>query len=89
MPVLSLRETNGKALQSNLDFWIDMDTMILRISTQSMSAILSEHHSLKNLSTLRLDATARYFADIREEDGLREIFSFVREHALPYLVIGG
>lgn len=51
-----------------------------------------EHHSLKNLSTLRLDATARYFAEIKTEadvDGLAELFAWLAERELPYLVIGG
>ncbi len=54
--------------------------------------IVQQNIPLKKYTTLRLDATARYFVDIVDSqtvDDLPEIFAFIRENSLPYVIIGG
>jgi UDP-N-acetylmuramate dehydrogenase len=53
---------------------------------------IKENFSLKNLSTLRLPATARYFAEIKSEEDVEDLprlFAFIAEKDIPFLMVGG
>ncbi|MES3016416.1 MAG: UDP-N-acetylmuramate dehydrogenase [Bacteroidota bacterium] len=51
--------------------------------------IIQENVSLKNLNTFGVDAKARLFVDINEEEDLKEIFADGRVKRLAHLVLGG
>lgn len=50
---------------------------------------LQEHYSLKNDNTFRVDVKARYFAEVKDVEDLREVLSDTRIKGLPILVLGG
>ncbi len=50
---------------------------------------IQENISLKNLNTFRVGANARWFADISNEDDLRDLFDGERAESWPLLILGG
>jgi UDP-N-acetylmuramate dehydrogenase len=51
--------------------------------------LILENHSLANLNTLALGQSARYFATIESPADLSLALCFAREHALPWMILGG
>jgi UDP-N-acetylmuramate dehydrogenase len=50
---------------------------------------MQENVPLAPLTTLRVGGAARYFAEIKREDEVREAAHFARDHTLPLFVLGG
>ncbi len=51
--------------------------------------LLQENVSLKNYNTFGIDVNANYFAEVKNEAELREVFSNPIVHQQPLLVLGG
>ena len=49
---------------------------------------IQENFSLKTFNTFHVEARARYFAHVTQVAQLQEALSFVREHALRFMLIG-
>lgn len=54
-----------------------------------MSLQLREHASLKAYNSFGFDVSARWYAEARDEQGVREALVFAHSHALPVLLLGG
>ena len=54
-----------------------------------MLSVIRENVRLAPYTTLRIGGIARYFADITDEDQLREALHFAEKNSLPVLVLGG
>ena len=50
---------------------------------------MQENVPLAPLTTLQVGGAARYFADLKREDDVREAVQFARGHDLPLFVLGG
>ncbi|HEX3320270.1 MAG TPA: UDP-N-acetylmuramate dehydrogenase [Terriglobales bacterium] len=50
---------------------------------------IREHVSLAGMTTLQVGGPARYFAEARFEDDVREAIRFAQSHKLPLFVLGG
>ncbi len=50
---------------------------------------IQENVSLAPLTTLQVGGAARYFAELRREDEVREAAQFAKTHDLPLFVLGG
>jgi UDP-N-acetylmuramate dehydrogenase len=50
---------------------------------------IQENVPLAPLTTLQVGGSARYFAELRREDDLREAAQFAKTHDLPLFVLGG
>ena len=50
---------------------------------------IREHIPLKELTTLKIGGTARYFAAVESSEALREAVSFAREKSIPFAILGG
>ena len=50
---------------------------------------ISEHISLKELTTLKIGGVARYLASVSEVSELREALHFAEERKLPVIILGG
>ena len=50
---------------------------------------IQENVPLAPLTTLQVGGSARYFAELRREDDLREAAQFAKTHTLPLFVLGG
>lgn len=55
----------------------------------SLPAYVRERVSLKGLNSMAVDATARYFAEIREAAQLKSALAWAREEQLQTLILGG
>lgn len=54
-----------------------------------MSMDIREHVILASHTTFRIGGTARYFAEVRSEDELREGLAWAREKRLSFAILGG
>src|SRR6266404_6477924 len=50
---------------------------------------IQENVPLAPLTTLQVGGSARYFAELRREDEVREAVQFAKSHGLPLFVLGG
>src|ERR1700691_2590834 len=50
---------------------------------------MQENVPLAPLTTLQVGGAARYFAELKREDDVREAVQFARGHDLPLFVLGG
>src|SRR5260370_2730242 len=50
---------------------------------------IQENVPLAPLTTLQVGGAARYFAELRQEDDVREAAQFAKTHELPLFVLGG
>lgn len=50
---------------------------------------VQEHVALRDLTTFRLGATARYFSVIERVEDLKEAIALSKEKNIPYIVLGG
>jgi len=52
--------------------------------------LIKENHSLKNFNTFGIDVSARYFAEVKTPEELRQVFErFPAEITPPHLLLGG
>ncbi len=51
--------------------------------------VIQENVPLARLTTLQVGGTARYFAELKREDEVREAVQFARTRSLPWFVLGG
>jgi len=51
--------------------------------------VIQENVPLAPLTTLQVGGAARYFAELKREDEVREAVQFARTRSLPWLVLGG
>lgn len=54
-----------------------------------MSLIIQENKALKEYNTFGIDAYAKYFVEIKNEEQLVELFSIDKFHSIEKLVLGG
>src|SRR5690554_768592 len=66
-----------------LTFWS------LYSSVTSRRNCMEENISLKNLTTMKVGGSARFFISVQDEKGLVRALNFARENQLPVFVLGG
>src|ERR1017187_2210331 len=55
----------------------------------SNSMTIHENVPLAPLTTLQVGGSARYFAEAKREDEVREAVEFAKSHSLPLFILGG
>ena len=63
--------------------------MLNSIYTEISTMTIQENVPLAPLTTLQVGGTARYFAELRREDEVREAVQFAKRRELPLFVLGG
>jgi UDP-N-acetylmuramate dehydrogenase len=51
--------------------------------------IIRENYSLKSLNTFGISVDAKYFAEVASIEEIIDIYHFIRDKDIPYLVLGG